>query len=193
MIFLDDLLLLSSSKEELAGITKEVVILLQQLGFLINEEKSTLVPTQKVAYLDFLLDSCSLDDDFSSPGQAGGNSGGLQEDTGPWDGAGHAYGEADREDVSRLTSDTPGPVVLSQLTKGKECCLQSQVHLDQPARQDILWWMVEVPKWNHCGAAFRPSGGVGCIMGPGASMGKVATGGASGLQQRDATTSTSSR
>ena len=57
MIFLDDLLLLSSSKEELAEITKEVIILLQQLGFLINEEKSTLVPTQKIAYLGFLLDS----------------------------------------------------------------------------------------------------------------------------------------
>ena len=124
MIFLDDLLLLSSSKEELAEITKEVIILLQRLGFLINEEKSTLVPTQIMAYLGFLLDSVRMTIS-PTPGQAGGNSGGLQEDTGadPCVGAGH--GEADWEDVSRLASDSPGPVVLPQLTKGKECCLQS--------------------------------------------------------------------
>jgi len=56
-IFLDDLLLLSHSKQELEEITRETLLFLEHLGFLANMDKSVLEPTQRTVYLDFTIDS----------------------------------------------------------------------------------------------------------------------------------------
>ena len=60
MIFINDLLLLHPSKEELKKITTEVVTIFVQLGFLINQEKSGLIPSQRTVFLGFTVDSVSL-------------------------------------------------------------------------------------------------------------------------------------
>ena len=126
----------------------------------------------------------SPDDEFPTPGQAGGNSGGLQEDTGadPCVGAGH--GEADWEDVA---SDSPGPVVLPQLTKGKECCLQSLSVVRCPSSLGptcetghpvVDGGGAEMERQTHSSEASRPGGGVGCITaGMGCFSGRSSNGG----------------
>ena len=60
--FLDDFLLLADSPEELKKVISEVLTLFKNLGFQINEKKSSTVPSQKVEYLGvmFLLDSLQL-------------------------------------------------------------------------------------------------------------------------------------
>ena len=60
MIFIDDLLLLHPSREELKKITAEVVTMFLQLGFLINQEKSGLIPSQRTVFLGFTVDSVAL-------------------------------------------------------------------------------------------------------------------------------------
>ena len=60
IIYIDDLLLLSQSKEELVEITKEVLDLLRLLGFVINWVKSILTPCQTILFLGFVVDSRKL-------------------------------------------------------------------------------------------------------------------------------------
>ena len=57
MIFIDDIILLSQSKEELSQITQVLVEFLTSLGFLVNKEKSVLIPCQSLTYLGFIVDS----------------------------------------------------------------------------------------------------------------------------------------
>ena len=65
VIYLDDILILSESKEGLLADINTVIDLLQSLGFLINGEKSIIVPTQKIECLGLIVDS--TDPSFSLP------------------------------------------------------------------------------------------------------------------------------
>ncbi len=57
LIWLDDILIISNNKNESAAHAKEVVNLLEGLGFLVNMKKSALVPSQRIMYLGMVLDS----------------------------------------------------------------------------------------------------------------------------------------
>jgi len=57
VIFLDDILLLNSSEEGARKDLKTALDLLQNLGFLINWEKSVVSPTQIMEYLGMVVDS----------------------------------------------------------------------------------------------------------------------------------------
>ena len=183
MIFLDDLLLLSSSKEELAEITKEVIILLQRLGFLINEEKSTLLPTQKMAYLGFLLDSVRMTNSLPPDKLEA-----IVEDCRRTLVQTHVSVRDMARLIGRMSQAIlPAPLFYRNLQRAKNAAFSrsqsydAQVHLDQPAKQDILWWMEEVPKWNGKPIVVRPPDLVvesdASLLGWGASVDEVATGG----------------
>jgi hypothetical protein len=60
VVYLDDLLLLSSSKQDSERAAIMAVGLLQSLGFLINKEKSDLVPQQQQRFLGVVVDSTKL-------------------------------------------------------------------------------------------------------------------------------------
>ena len=55
VIFLDDVMVLAQSKEELEAQMKQVVQLCNLLGFLINQEKSQVVPTWWIQFLGFFI------------------------------------------------------------------------------------------------------------------------------------------
>ena len=57
MAYLDDIIILARSREESLRVTREVESLLKSIGWLINYEKSSLVPSTSIEYLGFLLDS----------------------------------------------------------------------------------------------------------------------------------------
>ena len=60
VIFLDDMLVLTQSKEDLVPQMDQIAQLFNLLGFLINHEKSQLNPTQQIQFLGFLIDSQNL-------------------------------------------------------------------------------------------------------------------------------------
>ena len=64
--YLDDWLLLANSKEESIQFTSEVVSLLSSLGWVINHQKSALIPAQRVTYLGADLD---LEKGFAFPSE----------------------------------------------------------------------------------------------------------------------------
>ena len=51
---LDDMLLVIQSREELGRQLIQIMLLLESLGFVINKQKSQLLPTQTIQYLGFL-------------------------------------------------------------------------------------------------------------------------------------------
>ena len=57
IIFLDDMLIMGQSKEELLGQVREILHLLELLGFVINQEKSVLIPSHVIQFLGFKVDS----------------------------------------------------------------------------------------------------------------------------------------
>ncbi|XP_077308637.1 uncharacterized protein LOC143927975 [Lithobates pipiens] len=57
--YLDDLLFFAPSKLQLQGDLRVAISCLKRLGWLINQEKSHLIPTQALQYLGFLVDSVS--------------------------------------------------------------------------------------------------------------------------------------
>ena len=59
-IYLDDLIICGKTKSECARATARVLELLTQLGVVINEEKSVLIPSQQIEYLGFEIDSRNM-------------------------------------------------------------------------------------------------------------------------------------
>lgn len=60
VLYLDDFLCLGRSMEECRDNIKQTVDLLNRLGFIINHEKSCLIPKTRCKYLGFLLDSVTM-------------------------------------------------------------------------------------------------------------------------------------
>ncbi|XP_070570048.1 uncharacterized protein [Ptychodera flava] len=58
--YLDDILLMNQSKDQLIRDRDTLLFLLQHLGFGINWEKSYLVPTQEIEFLGFLINSVTM-------------------------------------------------------------------------------------------------------------------------------------
>ena len=60
IIYLDDILIVNESREGASADLEMVMRLLQELGFIINKEKSILGPTQKIEFLGILINSIRL-------------------------------------------------------------------------------------------------------------------------------------
>ena len=60
IIFLDDMLLMSQTLEELLMSRDTIIFLLTQLGFVINLKKSILVPVQQIEFLGLEIDSVEM-------------------------------------------------------------------------------------------------------------------------------------
>ena len=57
LIYLDDLLLLNQSQTALEKDKCLLLVLLHKLGFVVNQQKSMLISTQKIEYLGFVINS----------------------------------------------------------------------------------------------------------------------------------------
>ena len=58
--YLDDLLLIGKTKEETESVFRTTVALLEELGFVVNSEKSRSTATQVIEFLGFVIDSRSM-------------------------------------------------------------------------------------------------------------------------------------
>lgn len=60
VIFLDDLMIMTQSKEALVKEVTCIIQLLESLGFVVNHEKSQLEPSQSIIYLGFSINSVTM-------------------------------------------------------------------------------------------------------------------------------------
>ena len=61
IIYLDDILIMASSKEDLEMGRDTLIFILQHLGFVINVNKSVLIPTKLIEFLGIMIDSVKME------------------------------------------------------------------------------------------------------------------------------------
>lgn len=154
IIFLDDLLVMQQTQRALERIAQDILILLQVLGFRINWEKSSLVPTQLIQYLGLMVDSTQM-------------TVALPEDR--LRGIVQACSQASRRNritirdlarlIGRMTATTiavlPAPLCYRNLQQLKNQALlntsgnyEAKVLLNEAAKQELQWWKEELLRWN---------------------------------------------
>ena len=60
VVYIDDIILLADDPKTLVAYVRKATTLLKSLGFTIHEGKSLFVPSQRVAFLGFILDSINM-------------------------------------------------------------------------------------------------------------------------------------
>ena len=153
IIYLDDILIMAESQDLAFHHAASTLNLLEGLGFIVNYQKSQLLPCQEMEFLGFLIDSNAMT--LQLPGEK------LRKI------CRKCQNLLDQTTISvrelskflgLLTSSIqaifPAPIHYRHLQKLKNTTLASlqtyeaQVALDQPAREKILWWRDHLQAWN---------------------------------------------
>jgi hypothetical protein len=145
--YLDDIMIIGSSSKECNDNTKTLIYWLGKLGFLIQNSKSQLVPSQTVKYLGFIFDSVNMTIELPEEKKSK---------------IIRACDKILKEDVLKiqvlseligyLVASCPavayGPLYVRQLEIDKTKALQisggnydAEVTLSKTSRDDIKWWM----------------------------------------------------
>ena len=150
VIYLDDLLIIASSKETLNRHKQLTIALLESLGFLINYEKSMLIPTQKIQFLGLLIDSVNMK--FILP-EAKTRS--IQKECQQLLNTEFPTIRHLSRVLGLLTFCRPAiwsaPLHYRQLQELQIRSLKQwsnydkRVPLTQPAKKDLLWWITNLP------------------------------------------------
>ena len=153
MIFIDDVLLLSQSKEELSKITTEFTLMLHCLGFLVNVGKSVLTPSQSLTYLGFHLNTVEMT--LSLPKEK--LEAIIQSCSSTMSKPSVTVRELAKV-IGRMSAAVqailPAPLYYRGLQNLKNTAFRSsgsydtEITLDSAAIQDLVWWSQEVRKWN---------------------------------------------
>ena len=153
VIFVDDLLLMASSKSELTEVTLEVITMFLQLGFLINWEKLALTPCQRIRFLGFMIDSLTMT--LTLPEEKLARI--IQDCSRALNQLVLTVRFLARL-IGRMSAATqailPAPLFYRGLQNLKNAAFRrsqsydSEVSLSQAAKQDLQWWIREVKKWN---------------------------------------------
>ena len=153
VLYLDDMLIMASSKEEARAHLATAMHLLTALGFILNLDKSVLTPTQRVIFLGFCLDSRTMLISLPTPRIQSIQR--LIRET-------LAQGQATILKLSQLLGSmvSTHPAVLAaplhyrHLERAKITALKHShnyntvVTTSDNMRQDLTWWFQELPRHN---------------------------------------------
>ena len=153
IIYLDDLLILAESHDQALHHAASTLNLLEGLGFIVNYQKSQLLPSQKIEFLGFLIDSNTMT--LQLPGEKLRKIRKKCQEL-------LAQTTVSVRELSKflglLTSSIqaifPAPLHYRHLQRLKNTTLASQktynamVALDQAAHEEILWWKDHLHAWN---------------------------------------------
>lgn len=158
VIYLDDILVMSSSRAEALKATATLLHLLYGLGFIVNLEKSQLSPRQEIAFLGFEIDSCRMVLRVSADRVRK-----LRHSCQVLLAAQTTTLRELSSVIGQMVSCWPGllpaPLHLRNLEWQKNDVLRRRlewdapVHLSRDARDDLQWWITHLSEWN--GRALR--------------------------------------
>lgn len=153
VIYLDDILIMNQSLTGIQSDLSTAVYLLENLGFLINQEKSVLVPSHVTEFLGFTVNSETMT--LSLPKEKVIK---IKQ---------NCLDLASRQSVSardlaqligRLTATNqavlPSPLHYRSLQLLKTKALHTggnydhHVQLDEDSKQELIWWSSKLSKWN---------------------------------------------
>lgn len=150
VVFIDDILLMAQSQEELVQVAQELLQLLQMLGFSINCEKSVLIPSQLIIFLvDSVAMSLSLPEEklqsiITDCRRV------LRQETVSVRDLARVIGRM----TAAIQATIPAPLCNRNLQRLKNSAFQTtqsfetRVQLVQAAREELSWWIREVRHWN---------------------------------------------
>lgn len=152
VIFLDDMLLLGKDKNSCEQNISETKKLLVSLGFLINKEKSQLIPVQEIKYLGFIF--CSKPKSLRLPNEKREKVQSLCKQLLCSD---YITAESLASALGYFNSVSPAvpysPLYLRQLEMEKIKCLRlfnnnynASLKLSKLAKDDLSWWLKTIPE-----------------------------------------------
>ena len=145
IIYLDDLLIMAESHDQALHHAATTLSLLEGLGFVVNYQKSQLLPSQEIEFLGFLIDSNTKDSEKVS--------GVVSSDHGFSARIVQIPGPPDLLHSGNISRPSPSPS-LQTSSETKEYnfsfskSYNAMVALDQAAYQEILWWRDHLHAWN---------------------------------------------
>ena len=153
IIYLDDLMIMAESHDQALHHAASTLNLLEGLGFIVNYQKSQLLPSQKMEFLGFLIDSNTMT--LQLPGEKLRKIRKKCQEL-------LAQTTVSVRELSKflglLTSSIQAifhvPFHYRHLQRLKNTTLASQktynamVALDQAAHEEILWWRDHLHAWN---------------------------------------------
>jgi hypothetical protein len=152
MIYLDDLLLLALKAQKLIIQTKFVIQVLEALGFIVNRNKSSLIPATSIIYLGFLLDSVAMQIKVPKEKMVK-----LQQTVRST----LEKSQVSVRDLSRIigrlnslsAAVVPGHLHSRRLETIQKLNLRNQgyegtVEVNQDVKKELLWWLENLPQFN---------------------------------------------
>ena len=165
IVYLDDILLVAPTANLCLAQGKFLMKLLQDLGFLVNMNKSVLTPTQRIIFLVFLIDSVNMTISLPEEKQLA-----IIQKTNSLLGQNLVSIRNLCQFVGMCSSTRPALMqaplfyrknqlsinkVLSKTGLNKKLCYNQKIRLNFQVRQNLQWWVVEMP--HHCTApVFSP-------------------------------------
>ena len=154
VIYMDDMLLMASSKELIQEHTYVTIFLLENLGFIINNKKSLLEPSQEIEFLGMIVSSQTMD--LKLPGEKikkiRSEARNILDSTTP-------SARSLAQLLGKLNATTPALQVAPLFSRALQTCLrqslasgaqsyQSSVTLSSQAVEDLQWWEQHLASWN---------------------------------------------
>ncbi|KAM4702972.1 uncharacterized protein WCC33_011531 [Rhinophrynus dorsalis] len=193
IIYLDDILIMSQYRSLLCIHTEWTIRLLTDLGFLINWEKSELIPSQRIQFLGFIVDS--LQASLSLPGSKIRM---IRKEI-------RSILRLEQFSLRKLARVVgllsasiqaifPGPLHYRALQRLKTLHLRRSlgytdiITLSSDAREELIWWLKHLDAWNGK-AIFGMIPDLviesdASMLGWGARLGNLSTGGKWSPQER---------
>ena len=153
--YINDNLLMASSKQEALLMGQLAVTLLERLGFTINYQKSILEPTQSTQFLGFSLNTVEMtirvpQTKMSKMTEEANKLLTVNQTTGRE--LASLIGTAS----SMMIAIPPAPLFYRALQAAKNSVLQTPMGLDTPIalhqalKEELQWWSEQAPLWNGC-------------------------------------------
>ena len=153
VIYLDDILVLAENKEDLVLQVHQVTTLLEQLGFTINIQKSSLEPAHLITYLGVVVDSVTMK--FLLTEEK------VQQISNICKQA-LAAQKVSAQDLASIVGKLvaarsailPAPIHVRQLqfqliqTLRASRSYRTQITLSKESQQELQWWIYKLHEWN---------------------------------------------
>ena len=154
IIYLDDILIMAESSDLVLHQAASALNVLESLGFIVNYEKSHLVPTQEIEFLGLLVNSKNLT--LILPGEK------LRKIRKRYKQLLEISDLLIRELskflgfllISSIQATFPAPLHFRNLHRLKNQAMtahqsyEAMISLDQAAREEVIWWRDHLQAWN---------------------------------------------
>ena len=154
VIYMDDMLLMASSKQKLLEHVQVSTFLLENLGFIINSKKSILRPSQEIEFLGMMVNSVSMD--LKLPGEKIKK---IRQEVHRLLSIKQPSAQLLSQLLGKLNATTPALQMAPLFCRSLQICLkqalsdsqqnyQTVVQLSTQALEDLQWWELHLTSWN---------------------------------------------